>query len=510
MEHRTGNIIESTIEVPRDMKASKRCRRASKLKKDEGIALDAEVWSKLQDHISLKDVYEKLPYQELFRLRLVCKAWNHAALQRLEPKPYFVIIARCYDEGDDDVYMNGILSYDVASENYSFKQQHFPLDTPLHPTNARYSSEPFEVEGLIYCCHPDNLEQIAVFNIHNKTWHTIPPAPKHSEYRSAIGMMVDTSERPYSFKLVVGSLDTKTQIYDSQSRSWSTTSSRLKQLAKQALRKHETVTCVCSNGCVYISIGTEILLLYSMEEDKWTILDFPEVKQEEAGAVHALGVWEGRIFTTREDCSKRKIIVWELVDQAKEEWVKYVIISSGNYNMLMECDFFNHGPSIYEDLRVFPCFCDGYLLLYNWHYSGCQSYALGMLNLGTSEWEKVDLPPGIVAYENDTDEDSEMEESYGFEGGSGLEGSDEDSGEDDNSEKEGDSSKSEDSSPGCAAQATDIRRNEHGVRSKINYRRYKGADIVRSKIAHHRQIGCRENKGNLSVVSELEAEKMIV
>lgn len=73
---------------------------------------------------------------------------------------------------------------------------------------------PSAVEGLIFNHDPNDLERRSVFNVHTKKWHAIPPAPKDSKYRSAIGMTVDTSERPYSFKLVVGSLDTKTQIYD--------------------------------------------------------------------------------------------------------------------------------------------------------------------------------------------------------------------------------------------------------------------------------------------------------
>ncbi|KAG0620505.1 hypothetical protein M758_4G221100 [Ceratodon purpureus] len=385
-----------------DIKVSKRSRGS----KDNGIELDAGVWGQLQHHIQLEDVYQKLPFEELFRLRVVCKAWNHAAKQRLEPKPFFVIIPQGRYEYGDTEYLNGVLCYDVASKKYSFKRQRFPI--PYTKT------APFEVEGLIFCDHPDILKQQGVFNIHNKTWHAVPPAPKESEYRSAIGMMVDTSKRPYSFKLVVGSLDTKTQIYDSQSQLWTTTSSRLKQLAKPAMVRGQIVNCMCHNGCVYISVGSEILLMYSKGRDTWTIMDFPEVKGsgEDGCDVHTLGVWEGRIFTTREDCSNGNVTVWELVDPIREEWAKYVVISGANYSMLNECDFFNQGPSVYEDLRVYPCFCNGYLLLYNWHYTDCRSYAMGMLNLATHEWEKIHFPSWTVAFQEVAEEDSDMDEYF--------------------------------------------------------------------------------------------------
>ena len=433
-------------------KRARKCASGSTLKED--IPLDAGIWGKLQDHISLQFVYEKLPYEELFRLRLICKAWHHAALQRLEPKPYFVIIA--YGGGYDcgETYLNGVLSYNVALKEYSFRRQRFPINY--------LGYAPFEVEGLIFCQHPEN-EQPGVFSIHTKMWHAIPPIPGKSEYRAAIGMIVDKSERPYSFKLVVGSLDTKTQIYDSQSRSWSTTSSRLKRLAKRALRRRQTVTCMCSNGCVYISIGAEMLLMYSITGDNWTVMDFPEVKQKEdgGGAVHALGEWEGRIFTTRENCRKRNITVWELEDPAKEEWVKSIIISGKGYDHLMECDFSSYGPSVYEDLSIVPCFCDGYLLIYNWHYSNCQSYALGVVNLATSEWESVDLPPRTVAIEIEhIEKDPHMEEDSDNEGGYvEAYGTGSDSDED---AEEDEGSGSDASDPGCAGIASQVRRVKTG------------------------------------------------
>lgn len=123
--------------------------------------------------------------------------------------------------------------------------------------------------------------------------------------------------------------------------------------------------------------------------------------------VHALGAWDGRIFTMREDEEEGRVTVWELVDEAKAEWAEYVVISGSHYSILNECPFSSHGPSIYEELRVLPCFCDGYLLLYNWHYSYCRSYARGLLNLATFEWEKVTLPPRTVAFEKKTEDDRE-------------------------------------------------------------------------------------------------------
>jgi hypothetical protein len=282
------------------MEVSKRARKAV------DVPLDAEVWGKLQDHISLQVVYDKLSHKDLLRLRLVCKEWNHAALQRLEPKPYFVTI----QFGEVEQLLNGILSYDVTSEKFSYKRQQRP---PLRYKEGELA--PVVVDGLIFCNHPNIKDEQGVFNVHTKTWHAIPPAPEGSDSKSVCGMVVDTSERPYSFKLVVGSCDKKTQIYDSKSRSWQTLSS---QLAGSALEDFRYVTCVCSQGYLYMSLGVELLLMYSAKGDVWTSLQFPSVDKGECEesaayqdwlATHALGEWEGRIFTSRDEAGKETVQV---------------------------------------------------------------------------------------------------------------------------------------------------------------------------------------------------------
>jgi hypothetical protein len=383
------------------MEVSKRARKAV------DVTLDAEVWGKLQDHISLHVVYDKLSHKDLLRLRLVCKAWNHAALQRLEPKPYFVTI----QVGDDEMILNGILYYDVTSEKFSYKRQQRP---PL-----RYEGElaPVVVDGLIFCNHPNIKDEQGVFNVHTKTWHAIPPVPEGSDSKSVCGMVVDTAERPYSFKLVVGSCDKKTQIYDSKSRSWQTLSS---QLAGSALEDFRYVTCVCSQGYLYMSLGVELLLMYSAKGDVWTSLQFPSVDKGECEdsaayqdwlATHALGEWEGRIFTSRDEAGKETVQVWELIDQ--KSWVEYASMSEEEYGCLMTCS--NPCPDNLENMVIVPCFCNGYLLVYNWQYNICQVESLMMLNLATKEWKHVDLPMGTVAVEaSDSEEGSDSEEDVSY------------------------------------------------------------------------------------------------
>ncbi|KAG0601678.1 hypothetical protein M758_11G131200 [Ceratodon purpureus] len=423
------------------MEACKRARKDAIVSnlKDQGTVLDAGLWGKLQEHIKLQQVYEKLPPEDLFRLRLVCKAWNHAAMHRLEPKPYFLTIATKAITRKG--YLDGVLSYDAASKKFSFKRLKFPLN---HPPSGE---PPFEVEGLIFCHHPKYTNQQGVFNIHNRTWHAVPQAPETSKHKSAIGMMVDTSEMPYTFKLVIGSVDKKTQVYDSKTRSWSTTSSKVMQSAKSALNSPEhIVTCMCNNGCVYISVGVEVLLIYSMEGDKWTRMNFPEVKQGKDGgsAVHALGAWNGRIFTPREDSEVRNVTVWELMDRTKQEWREYAVMPKEDYDMFKKCVYMSGSSPRGCMMRFVPCFCDGYLLIYNWQYVNGVAEALAMLDLATKKWIQVDLPRGTVGIKEGSNESVDKKEKLGsVDEGEEDEGSEDEDEEDKGSEDEDEEGKEE-------------------------------------------------------------------
>lgn len=54
--------------------------------------MDAGIWGRLQNHISLRKVPERLPSKDFFRLSAVSKAWHRVTLERLESKPYVVTL----------------------------------------------------------------------------------------------------------------------------------------------------------------------------------------------------------------------------------------------------------------------------------------------------------------------------------------------------------------------------------------------------------------------------------
>jgi len=145
-----------------------------------------------------------------------------------------------------------------------------------------------------------------------------------------------------------------------------------------------------------------MILKYSIEDDLWTTLKFPKVKWDDEYSVqpeNPLGIWEGRIFTVRENYKKKRLTVWELVDSERQMWKEYTHTTKKQYGWLWNCDFGNIGPCIYEGMCLRSFFSDGYLLVVMWRWKSCRADALIMLNLETKKWQKVRLPMGTVAIE---------------------------------------------------------------------------------------------------------------
>ena len=48
----------------------------------DSCRMDPRLWGLLQHHIDSKVIYAKLPFNEFFQMRLVCKEWNQLASNR--------------------------------------------------------------------------------------------------------------------------------------------------------------------------------------------------------------------------------------------------------------------------------------------------------------------------------------------------------------------------------------------------------------------------------------------
>ncbi|KAG0619089.1 hypothetical protein M758_4G115600 [Ceratodon purpureus] len=217
----------------------------------DDVAMDPTLWGNLKDYVAMEIIYAKVPFHEFFQLRVVCKEWNHLAGDRkfledhfkeyLVPEPYFYFPGDCkyllpklYVK--DGRCMNGFVTVDITSEDVGW----IGLNNPWKDRGGC-----FAVNGLIYSetvPSPDYLRarkrtrevlqkraesrRQEVFNIHTRVRHKLPPT-QLSTAIPVVGMLVDTSVRPYGFKVIQGCGDLGTQIFDSRTNRWELRPSRL-------------------------------------------------------------------------------------------------------------------------------------------------------------------------------------------------------------------------------------------------------------------------------------------
>jgi hypothetical protein len=352
-------------------------------------AMDVEIWKDLQHRIDMRNVYERLPFREFFQLRSVCKDWNRLASERrcfkdLIPKPYFVLNPSGIDE-----QLNGILTYNISSGHWCWNQlPQLYFHGVNHPDGA------FSVEGLV--CSSKirvGLSELRVFDVHTKAWHTVPPAPETNSESGCVGIAVDTSVKPYTFKIIQGGSGIATQIYDSTSNVWKTAP------AQPLLRKTARLTkCTQCNDQVYIRMNSEEVLVYNLNKQVWSNLKTPK-QHPEHRECRTLGAWRGRIFDIVENHDGSQFVsvtVWELVDQSRQEWRVYDHMPAHMYKFWLRADKDSPSAIRPDDLEILTSFCGDYALVYAWINIRGWADRFCLYNLATKKWEKVYMPFGTV------------------------------------------------------------------------------------------------------------------
>jgi hypothetical protein len=82
------------------------------------------------------------------------------------------------------------------------------------------ASQPFSVAGLVFGV--DSVRgnsPYKVWDFHTKAVRWVCAFPNRIGRPCAIGMVVDSSVEPYTFKVIYGSVHDQTQIYDSETQS---------------------------------------------------------------------------------------------------------------------------------------------------------------------------------------------------------------------------------------------------------------------------------------------------
>lgn len=342
--------------------------------------MDVNLWGDLQNHIDLEMVYEKLPLQPFFLLRVVCKRWNRIACERRGfqdpiPKPYFVSMPFSWSKPS-------ILAFHIQSGQWMWKrlgQREPPLKPPVPA---------FALHGLLYSSDCNRIFrelQLYVFDGHTNKEYLLPPLPRLQQEFSWNGMVVDTTVTPYTFKIIRGDTDFGTQIYDSVCNKWTTNPAR-----PYRKKPPHLTTCANFNGNLYIrSVAPDFIMVYNLQKAVWSELQPPEQLPGCRTYGGSLGTWQNRLLTVVEHHNGERfdsVVVCEL-QAGSQDWREYIYMPSEFYNRWFKC----------ADDLIWSSFCGEYLLVVAWHYRSGeydQPKAVCLCNLATRRWEMFNAPCG--------------------------------------------------------------------------------------------------------------------
>ncbi|KAG0628945.1 hypothetical protein M758_1G065000 [Ceratodon purpureus] len=397
----------------------RKIKEANKRSNDKRIRM-WKVWGKLPPNLAL-EIYKKLPLESFYRLREVCKDWNRVAREQRcvnEPihKPYFVLI----DEGEeeDNSYLHGILTFHITSRKWRWKKLlAVSSDDPSPPY------KPFSVKGLTFSCDlPKSGQDYGVFDTHTKNRNIVPREPETLKSPYALGMTVDTSVVPHTFKVILGSVDIGTQIYNSLTKAWETRSSLMVTPCGKPIQGLKP--CLHCGNYVYIRSHLDTILVYSLEADMWSTLK-PPPRNASDFSWHSLGSWQGCIFTVT--CDRKATMwartydesdedlkhvprlppllwVWVLVDQSEQTiWKKVAEMPEDMQRWLIPLRLHE-----FDDAQIRTSFCDEHLLIYSWVPGKGRAYRFVLYNVATKMWEKVKVPNQSVSIKPDKERDTKQ------------------------------------------------------------------------------------------------------
>ena len=367
--------------------------------------MDPKLWGNLPDEVLLK-IYKSLLIKDFYNLRMVCKEWNKVASKRrcfndqYVLKPYFLIFDGLLNHDSSQ-----ILAYNASSGLWIWKN--IPQLGFIFGSKIGDNYEAFVVEGVFFdgtTSHSHKPMDVTVitifFHVHIDYRHfqaydrrrlddvkKIPALPQVEQ--SILGMMVDTSKRPYTFKLIMGNCNADTLILDSETNIWESRPSRMVR-CKAPCPGFMPKSCVQLDGHMYVWTDLDEIQVYSLEEDKWSTLSAPQRHPQSSwqysSEVRGLGHWDGVVYAVNKN-KQGTLSVWKLMNRVTQNWSKFEQIPSQLFSYL-KLEFYG--------TVIFAAHCNEYFLIHVRFWDVCKEYydrRFVLFNISNKRWEIVDLDP---------------------------------------------------------------------------------------------------------------------
>ncbi|KAG0562866.1 hypothetical protein KC19_9G177700 [Ceratodon purpureus] len=381
------------------------------------INMDVRIWGKLGNHIDMSLIYAKLPMEEFFRLRQVCKEWNRLAADRVfleesfrdpVPRPYFAV--------DSAKMGHRLLARNATSKLWSW---------------TRLPSGKCAVAGLL-CDYSESSDSNWVFNLHTRVFHALPPCPyapaDDTDFEEPlVGITVDMSVSPYSFKVILGEAETGTRIYDSKSNSWAQKPSTHVGSSLALESEHQQKPyCFSCNGKLYFRVWDVYkpmvdLHCYNLEKDEWQCGE-PWVP-DEVWAFCDMGVWQDCMFYLRmmpEPDAAIEVVEYDVgsADKTEGDWRVIDCMPEELRTWMLAVQEATLGE-FGEEMEIQGVFCGEHVLVYNCVGLEDVTERAVLYNLEGKTWEKLQLPPSwprVVKVTDDEEGDDEEGEEDEVEG----------------------------------------------------------------------------------------------
>ncbi|BBN19167.1 hypothetical protein MPTK1_8g08410 [Marchantia polymorpha subsp. ruderalis] len=285
--------------------------------------LVTEIWCHLPETL-IEAILPHLPLHALLRFRAVCRKW-----QSMLYSPIFLSSwhqGRRFHHSESPWLIFRGSARECVAFNPSMDRW---INIPLHFLPSPRVRVVATAGGLL--CVRRRDDSLMVCNPFTKTYVHLTPKPWKCKY-PIVGMVADKNPGEQdSYRVVVAgshgsgvqATDLKTEVYDSNTKSWS-------QLRSRPLRHHFQTNAVYCNGFLY-SAGFSVIMIYDVAKETWSEMRGPPVTQCSNLIMPQICECRGRLLMVEvvsERFVMRTVSIWEkdqrgvVGAEESDEWVK--------------------------------------------------------------------------------------------------------------------------------------------------------------------------------------------